>query len=86
MCCCGFNDREKIEVSETYTMIDCETEIEVKFPQFNFVPGHTYRCERRWVLTEAYTTLDTFETQEQALEAYRKIVDGLRKSNTVIDI
>lgn len=84
MCCCGFNDREKIEVSETCAMIDCETEGEVK--GFMFVPGHTYRCEKWWALTQSYTTLDTFETREQALVAYKKIMDGLRESNTVIDI
>lgn len=85
MCCCGFGDREKIEVSETSVMIDCETGIEVKFPS-NFVPSHTYRCEKRWALTQSYTTLETFVTREQAMEAYKKIMDGLRESNMVIDV
>lgn len=85
MCCCGFSDREKIEVSETPVVFDCETDYEVNFPS-DFIPGHTYRCEKRWALREAYTHLATFETKEQAMEAYKKVVDGLRESNTVIDI
>lgn len=85
MCCCGFGDREKIEVSETSAMIDCETGIEVKLPS-NFVHDHTYRCEKRWVLMEAYTVLSTFATKDEALAAYNKTVDGLRESNTVIEI
>lgn len=86
MCCCGFGDREKIEVSETSAMIDCESGEEVK--GFMFIPGHTYRCERRFALTQSYTTLDTFATKDEALAAYKKILDGLRDSkyNTVIDI
>lgn len=85
MCCCGFNDREKFEVSEVSAMIDCETGIEVKLPS-SFIPGRTYRCEERWALIEAYTTLATFKTKEQALVAYQKVIDGLRETNTVIDI
>lgn len=84
-CCCGFNDREKLEVSETSAMVDCETGIEVKIPS-SFIPGRTYRCEKRWALYEAYTVLDTFTTRDQALDAYKKIVDGLREENTVIDL
>lgn len=85
MRCCAANDRDIIEVSETSAMIDCETGIEVKFPS-NFVPGHTYRCERRWALMEAYAILDSFTTKDQAFMAYKKVVDGLKENNTVIDI
>lgn len=87
MCCCGFNDRDKIEVSETYAMIDCETGDEVKFSSCSgFAPGHTYRCEKRWALTRSYVTLDAFTTREAAFAAYKKILDGLRESNTVIEV
>ena len=81
--CCGFG-RDKIEVSETYAMIDCDTGEEVK--GFMFVPGHAYHCAQRWALTQSYMTLGTFLTREQAVAAYKKIVDDLRKDNVVIDI
>ena len=66
-------------------MIDCESGEEIEMPSI-FVPGHTYRCEKRWALTQSYMTLGTFKTKEQALAAYKKIVDGLRAGNMVIDI
>lgn len=85
MCCCGFNDREKFTVSEVPAMIDCKTGEEIRIPT-PFTPGHTYRCEKRWVLYETYTLLATFETKEQALATYQKVIDGLRATNTVVDI
>lgn len=81
-CCVGFGDGDKIQVSDTYIMVDCETGEEVKV----FVPGHTYRCEKRWALYEGYAPLDTFETKEKAMEAYNMIIDGLKETNTVIDL
>ena len=84
-CCCGFNESDKITISETPVLIDCETG-NILTIHYGHIPGHTYRCENRWSIFQGFTTLGTFETKEQAQDAYQKIVDGLRYNNTVIDI
>jgi len=84
--CCGFNSTDKIEVAETPVMIDCETGEPARQLYFGFIPGRTYRCENRWMLSQAYNCLKIFETEKEARAAYNELVRKLAETNTVIDI
>lgn len=84
--CCGFSESDKIEISESTALIDCETGDEMQLIGYNFIVGHTYRCEKRFCLAQGYKIIGTYKTNEQAREVYKKIVDGLRENNTVVDI
>lgn len=51
-----------------------------------FIPGRTYRYERRWAINQSYNIIKTFKSREDAQTAYDSMVEKLSKGNTVIEV
>lgn len=87
LCCCGFGESEKIEIQEGYAMIDCESGEPVTLAVgHGFIPGHQYRCEKRWELRKSYHIIKSFDSKESAEKAYNDMIQQLSEANKVVEI
>ena len=84
--CCALVNPDKLELAETTVLIDRETGQEVSTFSWVFVPGRTYRCEKRWTIRQSYNHLKSYETEAEAQQAYAEIVRLLSNNNTIIEI
>lgn len=84
--CCAIGDRDRIEIEGTDVLVDCETGEDMTMFPIGFIPGRTYRYERRLAIKQSFNIIKTFTTREEAQAAYDSLIEKLARANTVIEI